>query len=94
MILGSRNACGCFWTPFSWAGVVEERLVLAGRTLSVTPAACQFLRGFSPLKTSRTLTPPRECFHRKPARQLPLSVMTPPVKRQFWKIRRFSRIAK
>ena len=65
MILGSRNACGCFWTPFSWAGVVEERLVLAGRTL----------------------IPPRECFRRKPARQLPLSVMTPPVKRQFWKIR-------
>ena len=44
--------------------------------------------------TGRTLTPPRECFRRKPVRQLPLSVMTPPVKRQFWKIRRFSRIAK
>ena len=58
--------------------------MLAGRTLSVTPAACQLLRGFSPLKTSRTLTPPRECFHRKPARQLPLSVMTPPVCRLVW----------
>ena len=92
--MGSRNACGRFWTPFSWAGGVEERPVLAGRTLSVTPAACQLLRGLSPLKTSRTLTPPRECFRRKPARQLPLSVMTPPVKSQFWKIRRFYRIAK
>ena len=30
----------------------------------------------------------------KAALQMLLSVTTPPVKRQFWKIRRFSRIAK
>ena len=40
------------------------------------------------------LSPPRGCFRRKQARQLPFAVTTPPVKRQFWKIRRFSRIAK
>ena len=30
----------------------------------------------------------------KAALQMPFAVTTPPVKRQFWKIRRFSRIAK
>ncbi|HAH88632.1 MAG TPA: hypothetical protein DCL93_00735, partial [Faecalibacterium sp.] len=30
----------------------------------------------------------------KAALQMPFSITTPPVKRQFWKIRRFSRIAK
>ena len=38
--------------------------------------------------------PPRGCFRRKQARQLPFPAASPPVKRQFRKIRRFSGIAK
>ena len=42
----------------------------------------------------------KQCFPRsaalsqKAALQMPFPITTPPVKRQFWKIRRFSRIAK
>ena len=38
--------------------------------------------------------PRSAALSQKAALQLPLAVTTPPVKRRFWKIRRFSRIAK
>ena len=37
---------------------------------------------------------PSAALSQKAALQMPFSSTTPPVKRQFWKIRRFSRIAK
>ena len=37
---------------------------------------------------------PSAALSQKAALQLPFAVATLPVKRQFWKIRRFSRIAK
>ena len=41
---------------------VEERLVLAGRTLSVTPAACQLLRGVHPTKNKQNVNSAARMF--------------------------------
>ena len=50
------------------------------------------LRGFT--KDQQTFPSQRDRFRRKQALQMPFSSTTPLVKRQFWKICRFSRIAK
>ena len=43
-------------------GGVEERLVLAGRTLSVTPAACQLLRGGQPAENKQNVNSAARMF--------------------------------
>ena len=57
-ISGFRNACGRFWTPFSQVGFGYE---LLGKVAS-------------PQAMTEEFSPPRRCFRRKPAWQLPVAV--------------------
>ena len=50
--------------------------------------------GVQPAESLQKTFPRSAALSQKAALQMPLPSTTPPVKRQFWKIRRFSRIAK
>ena len=68
----------------------KGELFSAAAKFPATTKAVPLGKVASPQAMTEGVTPPRDCFRRKQARQLPFAFTTPPVKKGFRKVRRLS----